>query len=157
MQRTTKTPPGETIAPNGLFFVKGLMEKRFKLLGSEVRKEMSKKVNIEMEVTIVRVEDQRPNKKGTIYEIPSPLPEERKKEHLQYDRTAVLSLEAIGLNGKEFKVEEQTTFALPPNAPKKDYLLKKVTPASITVEFTDSQGTLKTVEISRGGLPQTKP
>ncbi len=109
-----------------------------------------------MEVTIVRIEDQRPNKKGTIYEFPSPLPEERKNEHLQYDRTAVLSLEAIGESGKEFKVEENTTFALPPTAPKKDYLLKKVTPDSVTVEYTDAQGTLKTVEINKGGLPRAR-
>ncbi|MEN9974118.1 MAG: hypothetical protein RLZZ282_124 [Verrucomicrobiota bacterium] len=156
-RRTNKISAGEMIAPNGIFFPKGPMENRFKLLGSEVRKEMSKKVNIEVEVTIVRIEDQRFNKKGTIYEIPSPLSEERKSEHLQYDRTAVLSLEAIGLSGKEFKVEEQTTFALPPDSPKKHYLLKKVTPASITIEFTDPQGTLQTVEINKGSMPQGKP
>lgn len=157
LKRTTKTPTGVPVAPNGLFFPKGLMENRFKLLGSEVRKEVSKKVNIEVEVTIVRIEDQRPNKKGTIYEFPSPLPEERKIDHRKFDRTAVLTLEAIGESGKEFKVEENTSFALPPNAPKKNYLLKKVTPAAITVEYTDSQGALKTVEINKGALLQVKP
>jgi hypothetical protein len=77
------------------------------------------------------------------------------KEHLQYDRTAVLSLEALGLNGTEFKVEENTTFGLPPSSAKNEYLLKKVTPASITVEYTDPQGNLKTIEINKGSLTST--
>jgi hypothetical protein len=117
----------------------------------EVRKEISKSTNAEMEVTIVRVEDQRPNKKGLVYEMPSPLPDERKNEHLQYDRTAILSLEAIGERGKEVKVEERTSFALPFNAPKKQYFLKKVSPTSIIVEYSDDQGALKTLEIPKGG------
>jgi len=155
-RRTNKIPAGEMAAPNGLFFPKEPMANRFKLLGHEVRKEISKSTKAEMEVTIVRVEDQRPNKKGVIYEIPSPLQEERKNEYLQYDRTAVLSLEAIGESGKEVKVEERTSFALPFNAPKKEYFLKKVTPTAITVEYTDSQGALKTLEINKGSVSQTR-
>jgi hypothetical protein len=153
-RQDNKVTAGEPVAPGGLFFPKGVMKDRFKLLGHAIRREISKSTKVEIEVTIVRIEDQRPNKKGDVYEIPSPLQEERKNEHLQYDRTAVLSLEAIGLSGKEFKVEERTTFALPPNAPKKEYLLKKVTPASITVEYTDSEGKTKTLEITKGSLSQ---
>lgn len=151
-QQTNKIRAGEMIEPNGLFFATGVMAQRFKLLGSETRKEISKSTKSEMEVTIVRIEDQRPNKKGLVYEIPSPLSEDRKNEYAQYDRAAVFSLEAIGLSGTEFKVDENTTFALPPTAPKKDYLLKKVTPAAVTVEYTDAQGVLKTVEIAKGSL-----
>ena len=147
-----KTGAADMIAPGGLFFAKAPMKERFKFLGSEVRKEMNKKLNIEMEVTIVRVEDQRPNKKGVIYEIPAPLSEERKNEHLKYDRTAIFSLEALGLNGKEFKVEENTKFALPPDSPKKDYLAKIVTPDSVTVEYTNPAGETKTFQIGKGGL-----
>jgi hypothetical protein len=150
-----KTGGADLIAPGGLFFIKGPMMNRFKLLGSEVRKELNKKINIEMEVTIVRIEDQRPNKKGLVYELPSPLSEERKNEYLHYDRTAVFSLEALGLNGKEFKVEENTTFAIPPDAPKKDYLAKTVTPASVIIEYTAPNGEKKTVEISKGSLPKS--
>lgn len=149
-----KTGGADLIAPDGLFFTKAPMMNRFKLLGFEVRKELNKKINIEMEVTIVRIEDQRPNKKGTIYELPSPLSEERKNEHLKFDRTAVLSLEALGLNGKEFKVEENTTFSLPPDSGKKDYLLKKVTPESVEVEYTNPAGEKKSVTISKGSLSQ---
>lgn len=147
-----KVPAGDMIAPGSLFFSKEPMANRFKLLGSEVRREMNVKIHIEEEKTYVRIEDQKPNKKGTVYEIPAPLAEERMKDHLQYDRTAVLSLEALGLNGSEFKVEENTTFGLPPSSAKKDYRLKKVTPALIVVEYPDAQGNLKTVEITKGGL-----
>jgi len=147
-----KNPTGEMIAPNELFFAKGVMAKRFKLLGSEVRKEMSPKTHVEVEVTMVRIEDQRPNKKGVVYEIPSPVLEIRKNDFLHYDRSAVFSLEALGLSGTEFKVEENTSFAMPPNASKKDYLLKKVDPESVTVEYTDAKGALKTIKIKKGSL-----
>lgn len=152
-RRNNKVPAGEMIKPDGMFFPKEPMANRFKLLGSEVRKELNKKINLEMEVTYVRIEDQKPNKKGTVYELPSPLSPERLNEFSQYDRTAVFSLEALGLSGKEFKVEENTAFALPPDSPKKDYLLKKVTPASVTVEYPDADGSRKTIEIPKGSMP----
>jgi len=152
-RQINRIPAGDMVAPNGLFFPKGPMAKRFKLLGSEVRKELSPKTHVQMEVTMVRIEDQRPNKKGVVYEVPSPVLEERKNDYLHYDRTAVFSLEELGLNGTEFKIEENTSFALPPDAPKKDYLLKKVDPESVTVEYTNAKGTLKTVKINKGGFP----
>ncbi len=152
-----KLSAGEMVAPNGLFFPKAPMKDRFKLLGSEVRKEHNARINIDTDVTIVRIEDQRPNKKGTIYEIPAPLSDQRKNEHLQYDRTAVLSLEALGISGKEFKVEENTTFALPPGSDKKDYKVLKVTPQSVEVEYTDASGAKKTVSINKGSMPQIAP
>jgi hypothetical protein len=152
-RRKNKLPAGEVIQPGGLFFSTPPMQDRFKLLGSEVRKEMNKAINLEVEVTWVRIEDQKPNKKGTVYEIPAPLADNRQNDFAQFDRTAVLSLYALGLSGKDFKVEENTTFALPQGTAKKDYLLKQVTPASITVEYSDAQGNRKTVEIKKGGMP----
>jgi hypothetical protein len=152
-RRNNKVPAGEMIKPEGLFFPKEPMANRFKLLGSEVRKELNKKINLEMEVTYVRIEDQKPNKKGTVYELPSPLSEERMNEFLQFDRSAIFSLEALGMSGKEFKVEENTAFALPPDSPKKDYLLKKVTPNGVTVEYPDADGSRKTIEINKGAMP----
>jgi hypothetical protein len=148
-----KVSAGDMIAPGGLFFAKPPMENRFKLLDSETRKELNKKINMEMEVTIVRIEDQRPNKKGTVYELPSPLPEERKTDHIQYDRTAIFSLEALGMEGREFKVEENTAFALPPENPNKNYLLKKVSPDAIVIEYPDADGSKKSIEIKKGQLP----
>ncbi len=153
--RKNKVPAGAMIAPEEMFFPKEPMANRFKLLGHEVRKELNKRINLEMEVTWVRIEDQKPNKKGKVYEIISPLSTERMNEFLQYDRTAVLSLEALGLSGKEIKVEENTTFALPPNSPSKDYLLKVVTPERITVECPDGKGGRKTVEINKGSMPSS--
>ncbi|MEO5713847.1 MAG: Amuc_1099 family pilus-like system protein [Luteolibacter sp.] len=144
----------EPVAPNALFFDKGPMKERFKLLGSEVRKEHNTRINMEVEVTIVRIEDQRPNKKGTIYEVPASLQEQRKNEFLHFDRTAVFSLEALGFAGKDFKVEENTSFALPPGSTKKDYKVVKITPESVEVEYPDESGAKKTLSISKGSLPQ---
>lgn len=148
-----KVAPDAMVGPGEMFFDKAPLQNRFKLLGSEVIKELNKKINMEMEVTIVRIEDQRPNKKGRIYKIPAPLSEDRRAEYYQYDRSAVFSLEALGLNGKEFKVEENTAFALPPGAPNKDFLVKEVSPGSVVVEYPDADGTRKTVEITKGAMP----
>jgi len=152
--RKNKVTAGEAVAPGKLFFAKDPMPNRFKLLGHEVHKEVSKSTKVEMEVTIVSIEDQRPNKNHKVYKLPAPLQEERKNEYAQYDRTAVLTLEATGWNGKEFKVEENNKFALPPNAKEKNYLLKEVTPASIIVEFEESPGKTKTLTINKGSIPQ---
>jgi hypothetical protein len=154
--QNNKIPLGGVVGPGELFYEKGAAAARYKLLGHEVRKELNKKINVEEERTYVRIEDQRPNKKGMVYEFPSPLSEERAKEHLKFDRTAVFSLEALGQSGTEFKVEENTTFALPPDSAKKDYLLKSVTPNSVVVEYGDAKGGRKTVEISKGSMPTLK-
>jgi hypothetical protein len=148
-----KMPAGEMVKPGALFFPAGPMANRFKLLGSETRREMNQRINVEIETTYVRVEDQKANKKGKVYELPSPLSEERVNEYLQYDRNAVFSLEALGLAGQEFKVEENTSFALPPTATKKDYLLKEVSPDKIVVEYPAADGTRKTIEIPKGSMP----
>jgi hypothetical protein len=155
--RKNRVPAAEMIAPGGLFFATEPMKERFKLLDSAVRKEVKRSTGVEMDVTIVRIEDQRSNKKGVVYEIPAPLAEERRNEHLKYDRTAVLSLEALGLAGKEFKVEENTAFALPPGAASKDYLLKTVMPDSVSVEYTDASGGRRTIQIRKGGMAAAAP
>ena len=129
------------------------MANRFKLLDHEVRKEEVERMNYTKDVTWVRIEDQMPNKKGVVYEFPAPLSEKDTKNFTNYDRTAVLSLEALGHSGEEFKVEENTTFALPSDPEQKDYLLKKVSPESITVEFTGANGDRKTVDIGKGTMP----
>ncbi len=153
-RRVNRIPAGEDIGPDELFFKREPMANRFKLLGSEIRTEMNNKTHAEEQVTYTRIEDQRPNKKGTVYQLPAPLAEQRKAEYRQFDRTAVFSLEALGKNGAEFKVDENSVFALPSDAPKKDYLLKKVTANSVTVEYTDSQGKTKTLELQKGSLPK---
>jgi len=145
------------VAPNALFFEKGPMANRFKLLGSEVRKQNNTRINMEVDVTIVRIEDQIENKKGVIYEVPAALSEQRINEFAHYDRTAVFSLEALGFAGKEIKVKENTTFALPPGSAKKDYKVLKVDPQAVEVEYPDETGAKKTISISKGSLPQVSP
>ena len=151
---TNQTNAADMVAPGALFFPKGPMTERFKLLGSEKRKEINKSTKQEVEVTWAKIEDQKPNKKGTPYEFPAPLSEDRMKEYQKFDRTAVLSLQALGMGSKEFKVEEFTPFAIPSDAATKDYLLKAVSPASVTVEYTAPDGSKKTVDIPKGGLPK---
>jgi hypothetical protein len=146
------TGAANMIAPGEMFFAKEPMMNRFKFISSEVRKELQKATGVEKEITFVKIEDTQANKKGVIYEFPAPMQEERMREYLNYDRTAILSLEALGLNGKEFKVVENTKFALPPDSPKKDYLAKTVTPEGVTVEFRGPTGETKIFEIKKGAM-----
>lgn len=146
------------IAPGEIFFPEEPMKNRFKLLGSEVRKVPNPRTKIDTDVTIVKIEDQRPNKKGTVYEFPSPMPDDdRKNLYLKYDRSAILTLEAIGNSGTEFTVEENTAFALPHEKGEKTYFLKSVTPDSITVEYPDADGARRTVEIRKGAFADLAP
>lgn len=135
--------------PGDLFFVTGAMKNRFKYLGAEERQEENPNTHATETKTYVKVEDQRPNKKGKVYEIPNSIPDAKVPNYYQYDRTALLSLEAIGESGKQFKIEENTRFALPSNNPKKEYLLKKVTPEAIEVEYTGADGKTQTTEIRK--------
>ncbi len=152
-RQTNRMPAGEMVKPDELFFPKGVMTNRFKLLGHEERKELNKRINTEVDVTYVRVEDQKPNKKGRVYEIPAPLSEDRMNEYAQHDRTAIFALEALGEGANEFKVEENTTFGLPFSSDKKDYLLKEVTPDKVVVEGPDGKGGRMTVDIPKGSMP----
>lgn len=136
-----------------LFFRKGVQANRFKLLGHKVVRELDKKLNIEMEKTIVQVEDQHPTKKGKVYEFPAPLSPAMANDFKQFDRSAVFTLEAVGNQGTEFKVEENTSFALPPDAKEKEYHLKSVTPEKVVIEYKSSNGAPKTLEIKKGVLP----
>lgn len=148
----------QAINSGDLFFADGVAKNRFKYLGSVKRREMNRAINTEVEQTYARIEDQKENKKGTIYELLHNFPDGDVHKWAQFDRKAVLSLEAIGAEGKEEKIEENTQFGLPFDSPKKDYLLKKVTPDSIEVEYTDpSTGAKKTTSIRKGAFPEMTP
>lgn len=142
------------VMPDELFFKEGAMANRFKYLGFEEREVMDERLNTQVKKNFVKIEDQKPNKKGKIYEIPGNF---RKNEasynkNAKYDRTAVLSLEALGISGQEIKVEEFTSFALPPEAKEKNFKLIEVTPESITVEVTSADGEKSTHQISKGAV-----
>lgn len=148
-RQTNKTPSGEEVGAGELFFKKGPMQNRFKMLGSETRKQMNPRINAEEEVTMVRIEDQQKNKKGVIYEFLSPLTQERRDDFLQYDRTALLQLQAIGQEDKTFKIEEFNRFELPGDPAKKSYLLKKVSVDSVVVEYKAADGSTQSIEIKK--------
>jgi hypothetical protein len=145
------------IEPGGIFFDNDPAKGRFKLLGSEKRKQINEAIKAEVEVTIVRIEDQKPNKKGTVYEIPAMFRIGDQRQFAQFDRTAVLSLDALGLDGQEFKVEENTVFALPPGAEKKSYKIIEVTAERIGVEFTTKDGKVESYEILKGEAGSPAP
>lgn len=58
-------------------------------------------------------------------------------------------MEAIGLNGKEFKVEELTDFALPEADENKRFRLMEVKPDKIVVRETFADGTTKMHEFPK--------
>ncbi len=145
-----KVGGANVVKPNETFFAEEPMKGRFKLLGSETRNVKNERTQTETATLFVRVEDQRPNKKGKIYDLPSQFPEAQRPNYRNFDRTAVLKLDALGQGSTEFKIEENTAFALPANAPKKDYLLKSVSDTAIEVEYTDADGSKKTVQIPKG-------
>lgn len=145
------------VPPGGIFFEQGAAMGRFKLLGSERRRVMNEAIQAEEEVTFVRIEDQKPNKKGTIYEIPASFRTAEQRKHARFDRTAVLSLEALGLDGQEFRIEENTSFALPLGNAKKPYKMKEVTPERIVIEFTGEDGKVQAYEIVKGAMGPAAP
>ena len=138
-----------------VFFGDGAARGRFKLLGSEKRMELNAAIKAQVEVIYVKVEDQKPNKLGKVYEIRSQFRDVEAGKHSYFDRTAILTLDALKNAGEEFKVEENTSFSLPPGGERKDYKLTEVTPGKITVEFTDKDGNKKTHEFAKGGIGPT--
>jgi len=145
------------VAPGNLFFAEDPIKERFKFIGSEKRKEMNEALNTKVEVTIVTVEDQKPNKAGTIYEIPASFRKGDAVKFAKYDRTAILNLEALGLEGQEIKVEEFTSFALPPDAKEKNFKLTEVSPEAIIVEHTKADGKKVTYTILKGATGPEAP
>ncbi len=143
----------EMMSPGDTFFKEGPMAGRFKFIGIIEKEVTSEKTKSTQNVKFAQYEDLKKNKPGEKYESQYGLPEAEYLNKAYFDRTAVLELKAIGNEGKEFKVEERTKFALPPDAPEKNYMLKKVTPESIEVEYTDAAGATQTLEIKKGGTP----
>jgi hypothetical protein len=152
-----KVGAASPVPPGTVFFEKEPAKGRFKLLGSEKRRVMNEVIQSEEEVTFVRIEDQKPNKKGEVYEIPASFRTADQRKHTRFDRTAVLTLEALGLAGQEFKIEENTSFALPPGDGKKPYKLTEVSPERIVIEFTGEDEKVRTYEIKKGATGPAVP
>ncbi len=140
-KKRNKTDAAAPIEKGGLFFLNGDAKGRFKYLGFEQLAET------DVPVEMIRIEDLKPNKKGIIYEIPSNFRRADTRKFSKFDLTATLSLEALGLQGQKFKVEELTDFALPEGAEKKRYRLLEVNPDKIVVRQTLEDGTTQLHEI----------
>ncbi|MCU0781060.1 MAG: hypothetical protein MUF04_08165 [Akkermansiaceae bacterium] len=151
-----RTALGAPLKPGDMIFIEEPMKLRFKFLGLEERRLMNPRLNIEETKTIARFEDQKPNKKGMVHEFEAPLNEGRiwADDVIKFDREAVLVLEAGSEKGATETIAENTRFGLPFSSAKKDYLLKKVTPQAVEVEYTDAKsGETKTVTIPQGQFP----
>ena len=123
------------LAPGDIFFADEPFKGRFKFIEIEEREVFNERLNIKEKKSFAIYEDQKENKKGTRYEVPNRIPKAVEPDFHQFDRTAVLELRALGREGAEFKVEENTRFSLPPNGEDKKYLLKRVTPDEIEIEW----------------------
>lgn len=145
------------IPPGGVFFDKEPAKGRFKLIGSEKRKVRNEAIGADIEVSFVKVEDQHPHKKAVVYEIPASFQDRDRAKFAHFDRTAVFSLEALGLAGREFKVEENDTFSLPPGGENKPYKVTKVTAEQVSIEFTGVDGKIETYEIRQGAKISATP
>ena len=157
LQREARNNAADPAKPGDTFFSEGPIKDRFKFIGAEKKMEMNDKFNAEVEVTIVTVEDMKPNKLGMKYEIPASFRNADRLKYSKFDRTAILTLEALGLEGQEMKVEEFTEFALPPDAKEKAFKLTAVTPESITIEHKNAAGKIETYTILKGATGPEAP
>ncbi|MCH7224516.1 Amuc_1099 family pilus-like system protein [Haloferula sp. A504] len=130
-----RVPFANGLEPGDVFFGEEPFKGRFKFIEIEEREVFNERLNINEKKQFGKYEDLKENKKGTRYEVPNRIPNAVKPQYYNYDRTAVLELRALGMGGKEFKVEENTRFALPPDGDDKKYLLKNVTPEQIEIEW----------------------
>lgn len=151
---SNKAGAGAPIKPGQIFFANGAVQGRFKFIGSDQIRRLNKNTGIQETITLVKIEDQRPNKAGKIYEIPAPLKSGDINNFIQSDRSAVMSLKALGEGGNQMVVEENTFFSLPAGQEAKPYLLKSVSPQKIVVEYPDGQGGRAEIEIPVGSMPR---
>lgn len=129
-------------------FIDGFGKDRFKLKSVSEKEVTNEATKLTTKNEFAIIEDLAPNKKEE-FEIPRNPKSKERPGTVRYDRTATLVLNAIGEEGKEFKVQENTTFSLPSSKADKAYLLKKVTSESITVEYKDAEGKPQTIEIKK--------
>jgi hypothetical protein len=134
---------------NETFFVDGAAKGRFKYLGFKVEQQRNERIQANVDITIIEVEDLKPNKKGQKYKFPANFKRSEVNKHLQHDRTATMTLEALGLNGQEFQVEELTDFALPIDSDNKKFRIMEVAADKIVVQETLEDGTTQLHEIQK--------
>lgn len=133
-----------------IFFSEEPFKDRFKFLGVEEREEINERLgNTPQKMKYGIYEDQKPNKNKKKYEIPSRISRGVRPDFYQYDRKAILELDAIGESGKTAKIEEGTKFSLPLGGEDKKYLLKSVTPEQVEIEW-EANGKTESRVIPKG-------
>lgn len=137
------------VTKGGVFFSEEPVKGRFKYLGTEQRIVRNERIQEDETIWMVKIEDLKPNKKGKIYEIQDNFKQGDVNKFSQFDRTAILSLEALGLNGQEFKVEENVSFALPADGKEKRYKLMEIGPDRIMVRESLEDGTTQDHQIQK--------
>ncbi len=147
-----RVAPAKPILKGQKFFEDGPIKERFEYVKLEVRQIFDERIQAEQPVSIVTVKDLRPNKAGKMYEIPAFFRAADNAKHLQHDRTALLSLDALGMAGQEIRVEEFTEFILPPGSKNKPFKMAEVTPERITIVETLDDGQTKTHVIEKGNV-----
>jgi hypothetical protein len=146
-KKSNRVSIAEPIPKGGMFFASDPMKGRFKYLGTEQRIVRNERIQEDETVWIVKIEDLKTNKKGRIYEIPDNFKRGDANKYHQFDRTAKFSLEALGLNGQVFKVEENVDFALPADGKEKRYKLMEIGSDRIMVREALEDGTTKDHQI----------
>lgn len=129
-------------------FVEGFGKNRFRLKEVVEREVTNEATKLTTKNEFAVIEDLAPHKRDQ-FEIPKTPKAKDRPATVRYDRTAVLVLEAVDQEGKEFKVLENTSFSLPYDQGEKTYLLKKVTAQALTVEYRDRAGNVQTIEIPK--------
>jgi hypothetical protein len=140
----------EFIAPGTKFFPAGAAANRFELLAVKDVEQKNPSSGIVELVKVATIRDLKPNKGGETFEVPRQM--RNKAVYDRMDRSAVLTLKAIGEGANQFKVEENTSFSLPSGQPEKPFKLLKVTAESIEVEYPAVDGSRATVVIPKGAV-----
>ncbi len=141
--QTNRIPASEAISKGDTFFKAAPGKDRFLLKEIDAREEDGPTGRRPRNWAIV--EDQRPNKKGKVYELPFNLPAAQRRAATQFDHTVTFSLNAIGEGAKQFKVEENGTFSLPSGGEKPAFTLVEVKlgddrkPTSVVVQIGDDK------------------
>jgi len=117
-----------------VFFSDGPKKGRFKVI-KKIEKEVEEKGR-KVKKTFATVEDLKPNKGNIKFDVPLRPKKDKLTDFYRFDNTVTFILNAVGQEGKEIVVEENTTF--------------KVTADGKTIEY-------KLVEVDMGERPNVKP
>jgi len=147
-----RTEVFDGLNPGDLFFKDGPLKHRFKFLGFEERSVENPRLNIVETLKFARFRDMAPAKKGRIHEVPNRLPRARWHDYVQYEEKARFLWDPMDRDPQELIVEEGSWFQVPGDRSSRKFLLKRVMPGSVTVQWYD-RGSIRTREIASEDCP----